>query len=381
MLILEDYTDDVETTANYIFESDATAIKAFLREMVIQSIVPFMENRVITWNDQVASRRRGISGRFMSLSKRWTGLGSSKNATSGSGAAANSSGSNYDHQRGFYPPQTPEATMRQLGDYAFMLRDFKLASSTYDFLRTDFSHDKAWAYHAAANEMAAITSLLIPPTSYTRTKLENVDQMLDNAAYSYITRSSMPMNVVRGFTLAMELLKMRGRMAVDDAARWGGRLLELGVLTPSTQALTAERLADCYVTRSVIGVPFLSIRKRQAAFWNVLAADSWTRLERSAQADSRLRLAKELYGMNEQPNATPPFASMQYLWGRLETLFRDQDSITLIDLGDEQDSRLGANFESEQLDSMVKSTPVELLQTSDIDAEGFTQQEAGGQKP
>ena len=79
----KDYLDDVENHEMYIHESDATAIRGFLREMVTQSIVPYMESRVTTWNDQAASRRRGISGRFMSLSKRFAGFGSTKGVASG----------------------------------------------------------------------------------------------------------------------------------------------------------------------------------------------------------------------------------------------------------------------------------------------------------
>jgi trafficking protein particle complex subunit 8 len=40
--------------------------------------------------------------------------------------------------------------MRKLADYAFMLRDWKLANSTYDIVRKDFANDKAWKYAAGA---------------------------------------------------------------------------------------------------------------------------------------------------------------------------------------------------------------------------------------
>lgn len=40
--------------------------------------------------------------------------------------------------------------MRKLADYAFMLRDWKLAHSTYDIVRKDFANDKAWKYAAGA---------------------------------------------------------------------------------------------------------------------------------------------------------------------------------------------------------------------------------------
>lgn len=40
--------------------------------------------------------------------------------------------------------------MRKLADYAFLLRDWRLAHGVYELLRTDFTNDKAWKYHAGA---------------------------------------------------------------------------------------------------------------------------------------------------------------------------------------------------------------------------------------
>ena len=371
-----DYTNEFENSERYIFESDASAIKALLREMISQSIVPFMESRVMTWNDQVASRRRGISGRFMSLSKRWAGFGSNKGAASGLGGASNASGSNYDYQRGFYPPETPEATMRQLGDYAFMLRDWKLAHSTYDFLRTDFSHDKAWSYHAAANEMVAITSLLVSQTYNSKHKLEAIDQILDTAAYSYLTRCSMPSSVVRCFTLAIELLKNRGPIAADDAARWGGKLLEYGVLDPIAQALTSERIAECYMSRTVLTVPTVGSRRRQAALWNILAADSWVKLDNPVQARLRFEEANVLYQLEHQQNSGPSFPSMQAFWGDLARSLHIADldgPQSLVGYGD-----IGGHLEFSTLGETEHLNAFTHPGGSDkSDIEGFTPQDAG----
>ena len=372
----EDYADDVEVAENYIPESDSTAIKSFLREMVTQSIVPFMESRVVTWNDQVASRRRGISGRFMSLSKRWTGFGTAKNTTPGLAGVSNLSGSNYNYQQGFYPPETAESTMRQLGDYAFMLRDWKLAYSTYDILRADFGHDKAWTYHAAANEMAAITSLLIPHAFNLRSRSESLDQMLEAAAYSYLTRCSMPLNVNRCLTVVIELLRSRGPTAAGDAARWGMKMLELGVLTPSAQALTTERVAECCMCRTRVHLAAGGNGKRQAALWSLLASDSWLRLDKPDQARVRLREASALYDPDNHDSAGLPFPSMQGFWQSLDLALRDasgDDYSALIDTSMAQD-----DFESntagkrEQLNAFTRS-----IIPSKPDAEGFTVQDAG----
>ena len=348
--------------------------------MVAQSIVPFMEGRVMTWNDQVASRRRGISGRFMSLSKRWTGFGTAKSTTTGLAGIPNPSGSNYDYQQGFYPPKTPESTMRQLGDYAFMLRDWRLAYSTYDFLRADFGHDKAWSYHAAANEMAAITSLLSSHALSSKFRSETLDQMLESSAYSYLTRCSMPFNVGRCLTIGIQLLQNRGPIAADEASRWGGKLLELGVLAPSAQALTTERVAECYRSRISAILAAAGTRNRQAAFWNVLASDSWLRLDRPDQARVRLREASALYGLENQETVGLPFPSMQGLWQKLSLGVRDatrDDDATLIDTSVAQDDLELNDFAGkEQLNAFPR-----LIVPSVTDTEGFTSQDASRAHP
>ncbi len=303
--------DDVEDRGPYLLDSDSTAIRTFIREMVVQSIVPFMERCVSTWNDQVASRRRGVSGRLMSLSKRWTGFGSSR-GSSGQGplGAATGTNSNYDSIQGFYKPDTPEATMRKLADYAFMLRDWKLAQSTYELLRTDYNNDKAWKYHAAANEMAAISTLLNPQLMSSKMRSETIDRMLDNAAYSYITRCAAPYGALRCLALGVELLKVRGSSSADDAARWATRVLEMRVVGPVGHALFTERIGACYGSRRGAGTGGWGGRRRKSALWNILAAEAWINLDRNLQAEKCLAEAHALYQQLPHGSGPLPFHAM-----------------------------------------------------------------------
>ena len=381
-LIFLERPDNVETSEKYVFESDATAIRSFLREMVTQSVIPFMEGRVVTWNDQVASRRRGISGRFMSLSKRWTGFGSGRGTVS-AGGSANSSASNYDSVQGFYPQETSEATMRQLADYALMLRDWKLAYSTYDILRADFGNDKAWRYHAAANEMAAVSFLLIPQTMSSRSRSDTVDQLLEAASYSYLTRCLMPYGVIRCITVAMELLRSRGSTAAQDAARWGGKLLELGVLSPFAQAFLTERMADCYRSRIGAGLLGLGSRKRQTAFWNLMSAESWTRLGIPGRTKRRLQEARFSYGIGFNTRAgSMPFPSMQDFWSGLEQKINaiipdpltESERMTL-----KFQAHSITNDESEQFGSITRLMPsMERPGTMDISSRGVSRLSSSG---
>ncbi|KAL8709943.1 MAG: hypothetical protein Q9220_005393 [cf. Caloplaca sp. 1 TL-2023] len=338
-----------------IFDSDATAIKIFIREMVTQSIIPFMESRVVAWNEQVGSKRRGIGGRFMSLSKRWTGFGSSKvpNATGEQNSTLSST--NFDQNKGYYAPEKPEAIMRLLADYSFMLRDYKMAHATYDALRSDFYTDKAWAYYASASEFSAVSLLMTPQSLSAKQRSEVVDQRLDAALYSYLTRCSMPYGAVRSLLLAIELLAGRGLGASEDAAKWAIRSLELGIMSPTLQTLLTERVADIQQSQSGAGSLELGSRKRKSALWNILASSLWIDIGRPVMSVRRLRKACTMTQIHGQNSWSPVFPSMYLLYTSLgqqapgnmvegadgfapESIL-DQDDSALLEVGEPPDSR------------------------------------------
>jgi hypothetical protein len=283
---------DFEDPARYIFESDATAIRTFIREMVTQSIVPNMERHVNIWNDQVASRRRGITGRFMNLSRKWAGFGAVSRSSSGGNSGT---GDNYNAS-GFFRADTPEAIMRKLADYAFMLRDWKLAHSTYELLRSDFGDSKAWKYHAAANEMAAVSLLIAPQQAASKSRSETIEQMLEAAFYSYNTRCSAPYGALRSVNLGLELLRLRGGTSVDDAGRWGLRLLDSKILGQIGEALVKERLAICYASKPGVGSLNWGNRRRKSAAWSVLAAEAWIQQAKYIPAYRCYQDAERRYG-------------------------------------------------------------------------------------
>lgn len=313
---------DIARPPSHLFESDITAVKGFVRELIAQSVVPHMENRVALWNEQVASRRRGISGRFMSLSKKWTGFGTgSRNTSTTSGPGGGASG-NYDSLQASYRYDTPEAILRKLADYAFMLRDYKLASSTYELLRSDYANDKAWKHLAGANEMCAVSSLLNPLSTLPKTKLEGLDQMLETASYSYLTRCSDPQNALRTMALGVELLKVRGRTAAEMAAKWAIRILDLGLVGSVGHVLVSERVASCFSAQAGTGTSGWGSRKRKAALWNVVSADEWMKLGKADFAAERLDCADHLYNSARFPGGAKSFQEISSFLGQLELAVR-----------------------------------------------------------
>ncbi|KAG6042288.1 hypothetical protein E4U41_000032 [Claviceps citrina] len=263
--------EDLDSSTHNIFESDAIAIRTFVRELVTQSIIPTMERHISVWNDQVASRRKGITGRFMNLSRRWTGFGAGSRTSSGTSP---SSRDGYE-TLGYYRPETAEAIMRKLADYAFMLRDWKLAYSTYDLLRSDFSESKAWKYHAATNEMAAVSLLLVHRNLTSKARGDSIEQMFESAFYSYNNRCGDSFGAARCLLIGVELLRARGGTSVDEAGRWAVRLLEARMLGRVGEALLKERLSFCYSSKLGVGSWSWGSRKRKAAMWSILAAEAW----------------------------------------------------------------------------------------------------------
>ncbi|KAH6855647.1 ER-golgi trafficking TRAPP I complex 85 kDa subunit-domain-containing protein [Chaetomium sp. MPI-CAGE-AT-0009] len=341
--------EDFEDPTRYIFESDATAIRTFVREMVTQSVVPTMERNISVWNDQVASRRRGISGRFMSLSKRWT-FGSSSRSSSAGGS---SSSSNYDSQ-GFYRADSPEAIMRRLADFAFMLRDWKLAMSTYELLRGDFQNDKAWKYHAAANEMAALALLIMPQNMSSKTRLETINQMLEQAFYSYHIRCNSLYGAARCTVLALELLRLRGGSGIDEAVRWGIRILESKLMGPVGDALLRERMAVCYASKQGVGSQFWGNRRRKSALWSVLSAEAWVSQGKYVQGQKCLTAARAMHARLPGENGVQRFAVASDFLAHLNDQIKAGLRVDFTHGGDYDEDGLGeaeVDEESETLDN------------------------------
>ena len=305
----------------YLFSSDASAIRTFVRELVVQSIVPHMEQRIALWNEQIASRRRGISGRFMSISKRWAGIGSSgRNASSATNLTSSGATGNYDSIQGYYRYDTSEALLRKLADFAFMLRDYKLAASTLELVRSDYTNDKAWKYLAGANEMCYVANLLNPlaGSGSSKFKMENFDQMLETATYSYLTRCSEPALALRSLLLGVELLKVRGKVASELAAKWAVRTLELGLVGSIGHVLISERIASCFAGQIGTNNTGWGTRKRKAALWDVMSADEWMKLGRAELAAERLDEAHELYAELKNAESIKHFQELDQFMQQLE---------------------------------------------------------------
>ena len=249
-------------------EKDLSAFSEMVREMVLQSIVPHLERCIARWNDQFASYRKGLAGRFLNVSRRFGFNSRSSSPSNG----------NLDPTTMTYPVSSPEVQMRRMADFAVMIRDWKFASSIYEIIRRDFLNDKAMRYLAAAQEMSCLSILL----SQTLTpKIKNdVDSLLDGAVHTYLSRCSLPEAAFRCILENVEALASRGS---DDSALWAMYLVNKNMVSGVLRPLIIQRIAHCFVRK-----------RRKSALWMVLACEAWLECGRVDFARNCLNKVKEL---------------------------------------------------------------------------------------
>lgn len=214
---------------------DVNNVKAMVREFAIQSMIPFMERNIQHWNEQVASARRGLTGRLFGASRRLFGT-STRSPTSQSVQTITVQGANVPVGAStltIYPYAAPEAQMRKLADYAFMLRDYKFAHTIYDTVRRDYATEKAYKYHAGTQEMMGICLLM---TNQPLTNKTDVDRHFELAVQQYLGRCRSPYHATRTTIVYYELLKARRmwkdiptalvRMTGEDSDLRSGLFLE-----------------------------------------------------------------------------------------------------------------------------------------------------------
>ncbi|KAG0226837.1 Trafficking protein particle complex 8 [Actinomortierella wolfii] len=254
-------------------DEDIAGISTFLREMVAQSIVPYMERNINHWNEQVAVSRRGIAGRF----RRYFGSGSKPAGSVIQQPASSTSGGGI-----IYHHSSPEAHMRKLADWAFMLRDYKFAASTYDSVKKDFSSDKAWKYYGGTQEMIGLCTLMSGQSLGSKNE---VDYYLESAVNSYIHKARSPLYACRATVLYYELLKQK-RMYKELPVSLTRMTAEASDLS---NGILLEQAAFCYLKSS------LRPQIRKFAFHMVMAGHRFYKAGQIEHAYRCYRTASDVY--------------------------------------------------------------------------------------
>ncbi|CAO3654024.1 unnamed protein product [Mucor hiemalis] len=230
-------TTEIVQYGRCMSSNDIQNVRNMVREFIIQSMVPFMERNIQMWNEQVAAARRGLTGRLFGAGRRLFG-NAARSPTPQSIQNIPVQGPNVplgSNSLTIYPAASPEAQMRKLADFAFMLRDYKFAQTIYDTVRRDYATEKTYKYHAGTQEMIGICSLLVSSQQQPLNKTD-VDRNFELAVQQYIGRCRSPFHATRTTVVYYELLKWRNmwkdvptalvRMTGEDSDLRSGLFLE-----------------------------------------------------------------------------------------------------------------------------------------------------------
>lgn len=130
-----------------------------------------------------------------------------------------------------YSANSVEALSRRLADFAFMLRDYRYASTVYDTLRRDYAQDRALRYASAATEMYGLSTLLSHgyfsptappgnPAPHTTLQHTDISSWLEQAVVSYNSRGpgQIQLDSLRATVLYYEAWKVLGEWRGVGAA-------------------------------------------------------------------------------------------------------------------------------------------------------------------
>lgn len=192
-----------------------------LQELISKNLITFMNSKIKLWTEEVVQPRTSITGRIFG-GKKWTAsaktsffsFGSSNNTQSKT-AAEDVQKPNFNTAEGYYSVESSEMILRRLGDWYFMLGDFKNAQTVYELAKKDMLNDKAYSHVASINEFIVYSHLLNAINNEisltTKTLTGTIRPMIDSAFYTYLSRSNLKFCTVRMTLTSAELLLLLGQ--------------------------------------------------------------------------------------------------------------------------------------------------------------------------
>jgi hypothetical protein len=207
--------------------------------------------------------------------------------------------------------------------------------------------------------MTAISLILTGTPLTHKVRQETIEPMIDLACYSYIARCSATYSALRCLLVSVELLRLRGGGAVDEAAKWAIRARDAQSLGPIGHALITERVGDCYAARPGRGPQGLGSRRRKAAMWKMLAANEWIAAGKPARAKHCLDYALPAYQETKFEGIRTFAEDMRRQTQYMPLLLGDGDSAAAAALLEKDETPEELGRQSSNRRSMILSPPVE----------------------
>lgn len=203
--------------------------KRLLEEIISKDLVLFMNTKIKQWNDEVVNPRTSLTGKIFG-SRKWGN--SNKPSFFSFGNNRNTLKADEDHNisynsnNGYYMAKSPEMILRKLGDWYFMLGDYKNAYTTYELVKKDMNNDKAYL-HLASLQESIVFSLFMGVTSkpglathpITPKMIANIiNPMIDSSFYTYLSKCNLRTYTLRLIIISAELYFLLGQYTAGNAS-------------------------------------------------------------------------------------------------------------------------------------------------------------------
>jgi tetratricopeptide (TPR) repeat protein len=206
--------------------------KRSLQEVISKDMILFMNNKINQWTEEIVTPRTSLTGRIFGGRKWGSNNKSSFFSFTGSNQSTNNenkekdkSGTKvevYNSNGGYYLGQSSEMVLRKLGDWYFMLGDYKNAYTVYELVKKDMINDKAYSHLASLQEYTVLSLLLgaankagLGTQPITPKMVSTViSPMLESSFYSYLSRCNLKTYTIRSTILAAEIYSLIGQNTV-----------------------------------------------------------------------------------------------------------------------------------------------------------------------
>ncbi|GLC57223.1 hypothetical protein PLESTB_001201000 [Pleodorina starrii] len=199
---------------------DLDSVGSLVRDVVSRTLLPRLEERIARLNASITATRRGLRNR---LNRFWKGTAEDRQT---------------DRP---YPWHSVEGQMRQLGDLAFLLRQYAFAESTYRLAAQDYQAEGNSKWYAGVEEMIGLCTVLGEPADpIAAVLLQNDPMKYFMRAYEHYIKP--PAAVLAAAAAVVTSAGGQGAAAAAAAA----------VQAPPAAAVAASKVGRMLATRVIL---------------------------------------------------------------------------------------------------------------------------------
>lgn len=246
----------------HISVDDLQRIRGFVSALGSRGVLPFLENIAGQLDAHIARSKKST----FSSAKKWLGFGSEKKASEAKAA-----------EQSMFANMPIRDAMRRYADVKFVLQDYETAHNTYNSVKKDFNHDKAWKHFAGAQEMLGISQIYMEDS-------RGVDCRYFDVAINAYMKCNATLYGCRAMLIVTEMLTSRGQF--KEASTFFMKM---------TSEESDLRSALLYEQASMCFLQMKPTCQRRAAFHLVLAGHRFTKASQRTHALRCYQQARQVY--------------------------------------------------------------------------------------